>query len=125
MDFISLCSLSAPPLLFPLLFSLSPRLVLSYVSYQELVLWSGPELSSGYEIRFFFLSKYTHGNTTKVPVRAQLQKWTLNGAVIMMYSLQDIDVPPCSLVISVLTAGQLLLLSSVWSRVHCVVCTAY
>lgn len=36
--FIFLCSLSAPPLLSPLLSSLSPHLVLSYVSYQELVL---------------------------------------------------------------------------------------
>lgn len=95
MDFISLCSLSAPPLLSALLSSLSLRLELSYVSYQELVLWSGPELSSGYEIRLFLPSGYMHGNTTKVPVRAQLQKWAPNGAVIMMYSLQDIDVRRC------------------------------
>lgn len=100
MDFISRCSLSPPPLLFPLLFSLSSRLVHSFVSYQELVLWSSQELSSGYEIRFFFPSGCMHGNTTKAPVRAELQKWAPNGAVIIMYSLQDIDVrlpPPVKL----------------------------
>lgn len=95
MDFICLCSLSAPPLLSALLFSLSRRLVLSRVSYQDLVLWSGPELSSGYEIRLFFPSGCMRGNTTKAPVNAQLQKWALKGAVIMMYSLQDTDVQHC------------------------------
>lgn len=95
--FISLFSLSAPPLLFPLLCSLSSCLILSYVSYQEPVLWSGPELSSGYEIRPFIpcgLHAWQHNNT-KVLVRAQLQKRAPNGAVIMMYSFQDIDVRHC------------------------------
>lgn len=48
-------------------------------------------------IRLFFpsgLHAWQHNNT-KVLVRAQLQKQALNSAVIMMYSLQDIDVRRC------------------------------
>lgn len=94
-------SLSAPCLLLPSSFLSSPLFFfvlysVMYVSYQELLLWSGPELSSGYEIRLLFPSElhaWQHNNT-KVLVRAQLQ----NGAVIMMYSLQDIDVRRCAFI---------------------------
>lgn len=132
-------SLSALCVLLPssgaFLFSLSLRLVLSCVSYQELVFWSGPELSSGCKIRCFFPSGCMRRNTTKVPVRAGIQKRAPNGAVIMMYSLQDNDVrrrlppttcsPPWRSVIFALTAGQLPVLSAVRCHVWRIVCAAY